>query len=172
VRIGGTSMAAPVVAGAAALLLQAHPELNPDEVKALLTANTHVSAGQVPVGLGTSDGFALLAGSTITNTGPSTLNGHVGLHPGTAVTGTAPETINGSLHAADAIAQRAKIDLIKAYDNAAGRATPATVPADIGGLTLVPGAYRAASSLALTGTVTLDGQGDPSSVSSSRPARR
>ena len=43
-RIGGTSMAAPVVAGAAALLLQARPELNPDQVKELLTANVNPTA--------------------------------------------------------------------------------------------------------------------------------
>ena len=36
-KMGGTSMASPVVAGAAALLLQARPDLNPDQVKALLT---------------------------------------------------------------------------------------------------------------------------------------
>ena len=78
-------MAAPVVSGAAALLLQARPELNPDEVKALLTGNTNPTAGRTvapagrpPVGLGTADGFAVLAGSTVTNTGPSTINGDLG----------------------------------------------------------------------------------------------
>ena len=47
-RLGGTSAAAPVVAGAAALLLQARPELNPDEVKALLTDHTNQTAGRRP----------------------------------------------------------------------------------------------------------------------------
>ena len=37
-------MAAPVVAGAAALLLQARPDLNPDQVKALLTQNVNATA--------------------------------------------------------------------------------------------------------------------------------
>ena len=109
-RIGGTSAAAPVVAGAAALLLQARPELNPDEVKALLTGHTnpHRGAGgrarrraAPPVGLGTADSFAVLAGSTVTNTGPSTINGDLGLHPGTAVTGFPPGTVNGTTQAAD-----------------------------------------------------------------------
>ena len=44
VRMGGTSMAAPVVAGAAALVLQARPDLSPDQVKAVLTENVSRTA--------------------------------------------------------------------------------------------------------------------------------
>ncbi|MEA2292249.1 MAG: hypothetical protein QOF17_1272 [Solirubrobacteraceae bacterium] len=170
-RIGGTSAAAPVVSGAAALLLQARPELNPDEVKALLTAHTNPTAarpvaprGPTPVGLGTADRFAVLAGSTVTNTGPSTINGDLGLSPGTAVTGFPAGTVNGSTEAANAVALQAKADLTTAYDDAVGRTPPAPAPADLGGLTLGPGVYRSASSLALTGDLELDAKGDPGAV--------
>jgi serine protease AprX len=173
-RMGGTSAAAPVVAGAAALLLQARPELNPDEVKALLTAHTNPtaarpvaaapSAGPPPVGLGTADRFAVLAGSTVTNTGASTINGDLGLSPGTAVTGFAPGTVNGTTQAANAVALQAKADLTTAYDEAVARTTPTPAPADLGGRTLTPGVYRSASSLALTGELELDAKGDPGAV--------
>ena len=161
-RIGGTSMSAPVVAGAAALLLQARPELNPDEVKELLTANTSASAGGPD--LGTAGSFAVLAGSTVTNTGPSRLNGNLGLHPGTAVTGTPAGTVSGTTYAANAAALRAKSDLASAYNDAAARTPATTAPGDIGGLTLTPGVYRSGSSIGLTGTLTLDAQGDPNAV--------
>jgi serine protease AprX len=167
-RIGGTSAAAPVVAGAAALLLQARPELNPDEVKALLTGHTSHTAGRAvapsgppPVALGKADGFAVLAGSTVTSTGPTTINGDLGLHPGTAITGFAPGIVNGTT---DAAALQAKSDLTTAYDDAAGRTPPTSAPADLGGLTLTPGVYKSGSSVALTGDLALDAQGDPSAV--------
>jgi serine protease AprX len=170
-RLGGTSAAAPVVSGAAALLLQARPELNPDEVKALLTDHTTPTAGQPvahtgppPVGLGSAGAFAVLAGSTVTNTGPSTLNGDLGLSPGTAVTGFPPGTVYGSTQAANAAALQAKSDLTTAYDDAAGRTPPAAAPMDLGGLTLDPGVYKSGSSLAVTGDLALDAHGDPSAV--------
>lgn len=121
-------------------------------------------AAQPPVGLGTSDSFAVLAGSTVTNTGPSTLNGDLGLSPGTAITGFPPGTVNGTVHATDAVALQAQSDLTTAYNDAAGRTPAAAVSADLGGSTLAPGVYNSGSSLGLTGTLTLDGAGDPNAV--------
>jgi serine protease AprX len=45
IRAGGTSMAAPVVAGLAADLLQAHPEWTPDQVKAALVTTARPLPG-------------------------------------------------------------------------------------------------------------------------------
>jgi len=119
-----------------------------------------------PVPLGTADSFAVLAGSTITNTGPTVINGNLGLHPGTAVTGFPPGTVNGEQHVADAVAQQAKTDLVTAYNDAAGRPQTATLSPDAGGQTLTAGVYRTGSvpSLGLTGNLTLDGQGNQSAV--------
>jgi Ice-binding-like len=121
-------------------------------------------AAQPPVGLGTAQAFAVLAGSTVTNTGPSTLFGDLGVSPGTAVTGFPPGTVNGTIHAADAVAGQAQSDLTTAYNDAAGRTPPLAVPADLGGLTLTAGVYKSGSSLGLTGTLTLDAQGNPNAV--------
>jgi hypothetical protein len=128
-----------------------------------LLASTALAA-QPPVGLGTADSYAVLAGQTVTNTGPSTINGDLGVTPGAAITGFPPGTVNGTVHAADAVALQAQSDLTTAYNDAAGRTPPAAVPADLGGLTLTAGVYKSASALQLTGALTLDAQGDPNSV--------
>jgi len=124
------------------------------------------SAAQAPVGLGTATSFAVLAGQTVTNTGPSVVSGSIGLSPGTAVTGFPPGTvINGTTYAADSVALQAENDLTTAYNSAAGR-TPVTVESnpDLGGQTLAPGVYQGTSTLSLTGTVTLNGENNANSV--------
>ncbi len=132
----------------------------------MLVFAASASAAQPPVGLGAAYPFALLGGSTITNTGNSVINGEMGLHPGTAITGFPPGTVNGAVHKTDAVALNAKADLTVAYKDAAGRSLSATSSPDIGGKTLKPGVYRTGSvpSLGLTGNLTLDAQGDPRAV--------
>jgi hypothetical protein len=128
-----------------------------------LTASDALAA-QAPVGLGTASSFAVLAGSAVTNTGPSIINGDLGVTPGTAVSGFPPGTVNGTIHAADAVAGQAQSDLTTAYNDAAGRTPALAVAGDLGGQTLTPGVYNSASSLGLTGQLTLNAEGDPNAV--------
>jgi len=124
------------------------------------------SASQPPVNLGTTTGFAVLAGSTVTNTGPSSISGDLGLYPGTSITGFPPGKLTaGSVYVAPSgTAKQAQADLTTAYNDAAGRTPPTVVTGDLGGQTLAPGVYKATSSMGLTGTVTLDGQNNLGSV--------
>ena len=133
-------------------------------VALMLASNAQAAVPSVP--MGTADPFAILAGSTITNTGNSVINGELGLHPGTAVTGFPPGTVTGAQHISDAVALQAKTDLVTAYMDAAGRPLTATSAPDVGGQSLASGVYRTGSvpSLGLTGNLTLDAQGDPSAV--------
>lgn len=119
----------------------------------------------VPV-LGGAEAFAVLAGSTVTNTGATALTGDLGVSPGTAVTGFPPGTFTGTKHAGDATAATAMTDLTIAYNDAAGRTlAPVTIAGNLGGLTLPPGLYKSTSSLSISsGDLTLDAQGDPNAV--------
>jgi uncharacterized repeat protein (TIGR01451 family) len=131
----------------------------------LIGIQSSASAATAPVPLGTAANFAVLAGSTITNTGPTTIGGDVGLSPGTAVTGFPPGHVDGTIHAADAVALQAKTDLTAAYANAAARPVTATVPVELGGTTKTAGVYDSpAGTFGITGKLTLDAQGDSSAV--------
>lgn len=115
------------------------------------------------VGLGTAASFSVLGGSTVTNTGPTTMFGDLGLSPGSSVTG-APHVL-GQTHAGDAVAIGAKNSLTTAYNDAAGRPTNGSAGTDLAGQTFLPGVRTASSSLLLSsGSVTLDAQGDPNAV--------
>jgi hypothetical protein len=129
-------------------------------------AGRTANAATTTVGLGTAGAFSILAGTpSITNTGATTIDRDVGIHPAASVTGFPPGIIGGTTHAGDAVALQAKSDLVIAYDNAAGRTGTVVAGGTLGGLTLVDGVYNSgASILDLTGTLTLDGQNDASSV--------
>ncbi|UKF29583.1 ice-binding family protein [Clavibacter phaseoli] len=131
---------------------------------AALLAPASAFAATATVGLGTAASYSVLAGQGVTNTGPTTLSADLGTSPAASVTGFPPGVVGGATHAADAAAGQAQSDLTTAYDDAAGRPSSAAVPADLVGSTLTPGVYTAAGPLGLTGTVTLDAQGDPSAV--------
>jgi uncharacterized repeat protein (TIGR01451 family) len=132
---------------------------------ALMGMQPGARAATAPVLLGTAASFAVLAGSTITNTGPTVITGDLGLSPGTSVTGFPPGQVNGTIHAADSSALQAKADLTAAYDDAAARTASATIPTELGGTTQAPGVYdSAAGTFGITGTLILDAQGDPDAV--------
>jgi Ice-binding-like len=118
-----------------------------------------------PVHLATASPFVVLGGATVTNTGPSVLNGDLGVAPGTALVGFGlPAVVNGATHDSDAVAAKAQADLTTAYDVAAGQpVAPANdlSTTNLGNRTLKPGAYRFTSSAQLTGALALDAQGDP-----------
>ncbi|MBB5829226.1 ice-binding family protein [Micromonospora carbonacea] len=132
-------------------------------VAVLIFSGTGASAAEAPVNLGTAANFSVLAGSTVTNTGPSFLAQSLGVHPGNTAPGFPPGVVAGEIHLGDAVALQAKNDLTTAYNDAAGR-TPFTIlPAELGGTTLTPGVYRIGAAQ-LTGTLTLNTQGDPAAV--------
>ncbi len=118
------------------------------------------------VELGTTSTFGVLAGTTITNTGPTTVSGSaggdLGLYSGTSFPGLAQVTRSGEVHLADTVARQAKDALVTAYNDAAGRTPVTIIPTELGGTTLTPGVYASTSgTFQITGTLTLDGQGTP-----------
>ncbi len=128
-----------------------------------LLSSSSALAATPTVGLGTAASFSVLAGSTVTNTGPTTMFGDLGLSPGSSVTG-APHVL-GATHVDDAVAIGAKNSLTTAYNDAASRPTNGSAGTDLSGQTFTPGVRTASSSLLLSsGSVTLDAQGDPNAV--------
>lgn len=128
-----------------------------------LAVATRAAAAQAPVGLGTASSFAVLAGSGVTNTGPTTINGDVGTFPTPSETGFGSITLIGTNHADDAVTQGAKNDLVTAYNDAAGRGPATNIAVELGGSTLTEGVYTSPT-LGLTGTLSLDAAGDPNAV--------
>lgn len=123
--------------------------------------------------LGAAGSFAVLGGTgTVTNSGPSTITGDLGVYPGTSITNTGGITINGVSYPGgttvpnDAVAATytASTD---AYNALAAMPVPSTnilTGENLGGLTLTPGVYDFASSAQLTGTLYLNGEGNKNAL--------
>jgi len=140
--------------------------LNPPLSQTFATGSGQ-SSGTQPVALCPNiGGFSVLAGSTVTNTGPTTISGDVGVSPGSAVTGFPPGLLSsgGVIHSADGAAAQAQSTLANAYVDAAGRSGGTSEAGDLAGKTLTAGVYTATSSLANSGNLTLDAQGNPNAV--------
>jgi subtilisin family serine protease len=193
--LSGTSMSAPMVSAGVAQLLQGSPALTPAQVKfALQSGATYSNDGglmgagtgsvnfwasrQIAVygaspalaqgapSLGSAQSFAVLGGSTVTNTGSSVIAGNLGVSPGSAVTGFPPGlVVSGTIHGADAAALAAQDAVTTAYNSLAGRAcTQDMTGRDLGGQTLAAGVYCFSSSAQLTGTLTLNAEGNANAM--------
>jgi len=158
-----TSYTATVTTGAQDLMGNA---LASDDTWSFTTATAACQAPQVP--LSSAATFVVLAGSTVTNTGPTVITGgNLGLSPGSAVTGFPPGALTppAAMFVTDPAAAQAKLDLTTAYIYTAGLPGGAVLPGDMSGLTFAPGLYKTASAVMLSaGNVTLDAQGDANAV--------
>ena len=127
--------------------------------------SSSVSASRVEAispSLGNAASYSVLAGTTVTNTGPTTMPGDLGVSPGTAVVGFPPGIVGppGTIHAGDANAAAAQVDSTAAFtflDQSCDQSYPG-----VQDLTLVsplnPGTY-CATAFTLTGNLTLSGSG-------------
>jgi formylmethanofuran dehydrogenase subunit C len=132
-------------------------------VAGVMFGRQDATAGEAPVALGSDAPFAVLAGTAVTSTGNTTVNGDLGVSPGATLTGE--PTVNGTTHLGDPAAAQAQLDLTTAYNDAAGRLGGAAASGNLGGQTLPPGLYSSATSMGISsGDLTLDGQGDPNAV--------
>lgn len=126
-------------------------------------------AAVLALDLGIAGNFAVLAGAGITVTAPvgsTEITGDIGSYATTTITGMENVILNGVNHAGDSVTQEAKGKLGEAYADAFGRLADVDFPLihDAGGSTLVSGVYKAPSSLAISGILTLDGGGDADAV--------
>ncbi|MDP1880914.1 MAG: ice-binding family protein [Parachlamydiaceae bacterium] len=116
------------------------------------------------VDLGVAASYAVIGSTTVTNTGPTVINGDLGVTPGSSVTGFPPGIVTGTIHANDAAAISAKAAAQSAYTTAVGLTPMTIISGVLDGLTLTPGIYSIATGASLNGTLTLDGQNLPNAT--------
>ena len=121
-----------------------------------------ISAYADSINMGTAGTYAVLAGTTVTNTGTTTINGDLGISPGCALTGGSTMTVSGTINLCNPASLKAQNDLITAYNQAAGLKNASSLTGtDLGGLFLKSGVYSFTSSAGLAAGTTLTLEGTP-----------
>src|SRR5258706_733329 len=125
-----------------------------------------LSAGQSTVSLGTAASFAVLASSSITNTGATRVTGDLGVTQATTVSAFPPGIVNGTMCLGNSAALQAMADMNTAYADFAARTQGAVnISGELGGQVLAAGLYRSTTPLSITtGDLVLDGRGDANAV--------
>jgi hypothetical protein len=127
------------------------------------------AATTTPLDLGQASSYAVLSGLSVGNTVSgvgdpyTTVRGDLGVLADTQPTGFPPGVVTGAINVGNAAAQ-AYADLTTAYDEVAAMSGGTAFAGDLAGATLTPGLHSAAAAVSDTGTVTLDGGGDPNAV--------
>ena len=117
--------------------------------------------------------FTVLGASTVTEAGTNTIVGNVGVWSSggaNAITGfmsspgvgvSDPQVTGGTVQAGTTEAQAAQTQLTTAINSLASLGVGTLLPADLVGLTLIPGVYTVPASVTnLSGALTLDGKGN------------
>ena len=135
---------------------------NRDTATSASVVKVDPSAGAPP--MRTTGSYSILAGTGLVNGGPTTISGDLGVSPSSSISGFPPGILAGTVHAGDAAAAEAQADLVLAYNDAAARTPTGSFAGDLNGVTFHPGVYHTSTAMALTGTLTLDGNADPNAI--------
>ncbi|MCW2545442.1 MAG: Ice-binding protein [Frankiales bacterium] len=129
------------------------------------TQTLSVEVNPEPVSLLSATSFVVLGGiGGVTSTGTSEITGDVGVSAGQTIVGLTAQMVSGTIHAGDNPALQAHADRAAAYADAEHRTATSEFSGDLNGRTFRAGVHHAAAALALTGTLTLDAEGDPGAV--------
>jgi hypothetical protein len=114
--------------------------------------------------LRTARSYSVLAGTSVASTGDTTVSGDLGVSPAGSIAGFPPGVVYGDTHLNDAHSQQALADLVLAYNAANSRTPTNEFSGDLIGQTFYPGVHHTSAAFALTGTLTLDANGDPNAI--------
>jgi len=126
------------------------------------TLTVEINSG--PVVLGAAATYSVLAVTSVTSTGATSLSGDLGVSPAGTITGFGPGTVAGSIYLNDSASAQGVADMVTAYNNVKARTTGNFIDGDLAGRTFNSGVYYGAAAITLSTSLTLDAQGDPNAV--------